>query len=308
MTTSRFEQARAALSTLRDLVRFAVSRFGAERLFFGHGSATAWDEAVYLVLHTLHLPPDQLEPFLDARLTPVEIDTVLEIIERRCQHVPAAYLTHEAWLGPLSFYVDERVIVPRSFIAELLFDGLAPWIADSTRVTRVLDLCTGSGCLAIIAAQQFPGARVDALDISATALEVAAINRERYQCQSVELVESDLFAALEGQRYDLIVCNPPYVPDASMGTLPEEYRREPEIALRGGSDGLDLVRRILAAAPAHLERHGAQPALLFMEIGNERAAFEAAFAHQVCTWLSTASGDDAVVLIEAHDLPEGRRA
>ena len=288
------------LSTVRDLLRYAVSRFNEAGLFFGHGSASAWDEAVHLVLHRLRLPLDKLEPFLDARLTAQERRVVLDVIARRVdERMPAAYLTGEAWLGDYRFKVDPRVIVPRSFIAELLFERLAPWIATPDDIGRVLDLCTGSACLAIIAADAFPNARVDAADLSRDALEVARINVDDYGlAERVELIESDLFERLDGRRYDLIVTNPPYVNDTSMGLLPEEYRREPRIALAGGADGLDLVRRILDAASRMLTADG----LLVVEVGHERPHVEAAFPRLPITWLSTSGGDDAVFAVRAAEL------
>ena len=288
------------LSTVRDLLRYAVSRFNEAGLFFGHGSASAWDEAVHLVLHRLRLPLDKLEPFLDARLTAQERRVVLDVIARRVdERMPAAYLTGEAWLGDYRFKVDPRVIVPRSFIAELLFERLAPWIATPDDIGRVLDLCTGSACLAIIAADAFPNARVDAADLSRDALEVARINVDDYGlAERVELIESDLFERLDGRRYDLIVTNPPYVNDTSMGLLPEEYRREPRIALAGGADGLDLVRRILNAASRMLTADG----LLVVEVGHERPHVEAAFPRLPITWLSTSGGDDAVFAVRAAEL------
>jgi len=294
-----------ALVTVRDVLRHAVTRFNAAQLFFGHGSVDAWNEAVYLVLHRLHLPLDRLDPFLDARLTAAERDDLLALIARRVDgRVPAAYLTGEAWLGDYRFTVDPRVIVPRSFIAELLFEQLAPWIAEPGDVSAVLDLCTGSGCLAIIAADAFPAARVDAVDLSRDALAVARINVDAYAlAERVSLVESDLFDALPKRRYDLILSNPPYVNDASMDTLPDEYRREPRMALAGGSDGLDLVRRILDAAPKRLTKNG----LLVIEVGHERPHVEAAFPDLPCTWLSTSGGDDAVFAVQAADLVKGAR-
>ncbi len=287
-------------STVRDLVRHAVSRFNEARLFFGHGNASAWDEAVHLVLHTLHLPLDKLDPFLDARLTGRERRSVFDVISRRIdERMPLAYLTGEAWLGDYRFKVDARVIVPRSFIAELLFERLAPWIAAPDDVGRVLDLCTGSGCLAIIAADAFPHARVDAVDLSRDALEVARINVDDYGFgERVELIESDLFERLDGRRYDLVITNPPYVNDTSMAMLPDEYRREPRMALAGGADGLDVVRRILDAAPRMLTAEG----LLVVEVGHECPHVEAAFARLPITWLSTSGGDDAVFAVRAADL------
>ena len=287
--------------TLRDLLRYAVSRFNQAELAFGHGSANAYDEAAYLILHTLRLPLDTLDPFLDARLLDDEIDAVLKVIERRAtQHVPAAYITQEAWMHGLRFYVDERVIVPRSFIGELLEDGLQPYVADPDEVGAVLELCTGSGCLAILAAQAFPNADVDAVDISHNALEVAHINVNDYALTDrIALFEGDLFAPLPERRYNVIIANPPYVNSTSMDALPAEYRHEPELALAGGEDGMDVVRRIIKEARNWLTDDG----LLVVEIGNERANVEAAFGGLDLVWLSTSAGDDTVFLIQAGDLP-----
>lgn len=291
-----FELARQELSTLRDLLRFAVSRFNEAELFFGHGSDNAWDEAAYLLLHTLHLPLDRLEPFLDARLTAGERDTALRVIERRVvERLPAAYLTHEAWLGEHRFYVDERVIVPRSFIAELLEEQLSPWIEDPEAVDSVLDLCTGSGCLAILSALAFPNATVDAVDLSADALAVAKRNVDDYGLEEqVTLIQSNAFEALKGRRYDLIISNPPYVNAESMLTLPEEYRREPQLALASGEDGLDLTREILRQADEHLNPGG----LLVVEIGHNRDDLEAAFPDTPFIWLDTAAGDQYVFMLQ----------
>lgn len=296
-----FEQARQELLTLRDLLRFSVSRFNEAGLFFGHGSDNAWDEAVYLLLHTLHLPLERLEPFLDARLTSEERVAALGIIERRvAERIPAAYLTKEAWLGDHRFYVDERVIVPRSFIAELLDEQLSPWIDDPWAVGSVLDLCTGSGCLAILAAHAFPEAVVDAVDISPDALAVAARNVADYGLESrLQLVQSDVFAAIPGKRYDVIISNPPYVNAESMAVLPREYRCEPELALASGEDGLDLVRTLLAEAHEHLNPGG----LLIVEIGHNREDLEAAFPNTPFTWLDTAAGDQYVFLLRREELP-----
>ncbi len=287
--------------TVRDLLRYAVSRFNQAELAFGHGNANAYDESAYLILHTLHLPLDTLEPFLDARLLDEEIGAVLKVIERRAtQHVPAAYITQEAWMHGLRFYVDERVIVPRSFIGELLEDGLQPYVADPDEVGAVLELCTGSGCLAVLAAQAFPNADIDAVDISHDALEVAHINVNGYALDDrVALFEGDLFAPLPERRYDVIIANPPYVNSTSMDALPAEYRHEPELALAGGEDGMDIVRRIIREARNWLTDNG----LLVVEIGNERANVEAAFGGLDLVWLSTSAGDDTVFLIQANDLP-----
>lgn len=301
MTPSNTLELAEQLITLRDLLRYAVSRFNAAKLFFGHGSDNAWDEAVYLILHTLHLPLDRLEPFLDARLLPAERQAVLNIIERRAgERLPAAYLTQEAWLGEHRFYVDERVIVPRSFIAELLQEQLAPWIDDPEQVESALDLCTGSGCLAILTALYFPQAKVDAVDLSTDALAVARRNVDDYQlAERVHLLHSNLFASVAGQRYDLIVSNPPYVNAESVATLPPEYRHEPEMALGSGEDGLDLTRIILAEAKSHLNPGG----LLVVEIGHNRDELEAAYPGLPFTWLETSGGDQFVFLLREDELP-----
>jgi len=295
-------QAQAQLHTIRDLLRFAVSQFNKAGLHFGHGSATAYDEAAYLILKTLYLPLDQLEPFLDARVTDSERKQVLEIIERRVKdRIPAAYLTHEAWLGDFSFYVDERVIIPRSFIAELLQTQLAPWIAEPDHVTAALDLCTGSGCLAILMAHAFENADIDAVDISSQALAVAQKNVQDYSLQDrIGLIQSDLFSALHGKRYDLIISNPPYVNAESMQQLPQEYRHEPENALASGGDGLDATRQILQQAARHLTGDG----ILIVEIGHNRAELEQAYPNLPFTWLETSAGDEFVFLLQKDQLPD----
>ena len=295
------DEAQNQLFTLRDLMRFAVSRFNEANLFFGHGTDNAWDEAAYLLLHTLHLPLDRLDPFMEARLTATERAAVLDTIRRRInERVPASYLTHEAWLGERRFYVDQRVIVPRSHIAELLEDQLSPWIEDPWAVRRALDLCTGSGCLAILAAIAFPEAQVDAIDLSPDALQVARRNVTDYGLESrVHLIESDAFTAIDSQRYDLIISNPPYVNAESMAELPDEYRREPELALASGEDGLDFTRIILSKAADHLNPGG----VLVVEIGHNRDALEDAFPETPFVWLDTAAGDDFVFLLRREDLP-----
>jgi ribosomal protein L3 glutamine methyltransferase len=289
------------LQTLRDVLRHAVSRFNAAGIAFGHGTQDAFDDAAYLLLHTLHLPLDKLDPFLDARLSRAEVAQLLQVVERRAgERLPAPYITQEAWLQGYRFHVDERVIVPRSFIAELLKDGLSPWIEDADAVGSVLDLCTGSGCLAIMAADVFAQAAVDAVDVSADALAVAQRNVEAYGLQErVRLVRSDLYASLAGARYDVILCNPPYVNEASMQALPAEYRHEPRLALAGGEDGMDLVRTIVGQAARHLNDEG----WLILEIGHERPYFEAAFAHLQPTWLTTSAGDDMVLALRRDQLP-----
>lgn len=298
-----FEQAQTELCTVRDMMRFAVSRFTEAGLFFGHGSDNAWDESAYLLLHTLNLPLDRLEPFMDARLTSDERALVLKIIRRRIsERLPAAYLTNEAWLGEHRFYVDRRVIVPRSHIAELLREQLSPWIDDPWAVQSTLDLCTGSGCLAILAALAFPESTVDAIDISPDALAVARRNVDDYGLESrVNLIESDAFAAVPGKRYDVIISNPPYVNAESMADLPEEYLREPVLALASGEDGLDFTRVLLREANDHLNPGG----LLVVEIGNNRDELEQAFPDTPFTWLDTAAGDGFVFMLRKEELPTG---
>lgn len=295
-----FSEAAQNLHTVRDYLRFAVSRFNQAKLFFGHGSSNAYDEAAYLILHTLHLPLDRLEPFLDARLTDSERTEVLNIIHRRVEHrIPAAYLTHQALLGEFSFYVDERVIVPRSFIAELLLEQLSPWIAEPEKIGNVLDLCTGSGCLAILAAHAFPYAGVDAVDLSPAALAVAERNVADYELQDrVSLIESDLFAKLGGKQYDLIISNPPYVDAGSVETLPQEYLHEPKLALGSGHDGLDATRIILKNAAQHLTENG----VLIVEIGHNRDVLEAAYPDLPFTWLDVSAGDEYVFMLHRNDL------
>jgi ribosomal protein L3 glutamine methyltransferase len=292
------------LETLRDWLRHAVTRFGEAKLAFGHGMSNAYDEAAYLLLHALHLPLDRLEPFLDAKLTQPERAHLAQLFERRIdQRVPAAYLTHEAWLGDFRFYVDERVIIPRSFIAELLPDGLAPWVDAPERVLAALDLCTGSGCLAILLAHAYPAADVDAVDVSSDALAVAQRNVSDYGlADRINLIRSDLFGNLPEKSYDLIISNPPYVTAMAMEELPPEYRHEPVLALAGGDDGLDAVRTIVKEAPRFLGPGGT----LVVEIGHNRAAAELAFPRLPFVWLETASSSDSVFLVRREDLVAGR--
>lgn len=295
-----YQSARQELLTLRDLIRYGVSRLNAAQVALGHGSDNAWDETVYLVLHALHLPLDTLEPFLDARVLSEERNRVLELIDRRVtERVPAAYLTNEAWLRGHRFYVDARVIVPRSPIAELLDEGLSPWVQDAQAVDSVLDMCTGSGCLAILSALAFPYAQVDAVDVSPDALEVARRNIDDYGLgDRLALHQSDLFDSLPERQYDVIVCNPPYVNSGSMDVLPQEYRHEPHLALAGGADGMDLVRRILQAAPRYLSENG----VLVLEIGHERDFFEAAFPELSPVWLDTEEASDQLLLLTREQL------
>ncbi len=291
----------APLHTLRDWLRYAVTRFTRAGLVFGHGSDNAYDEAAYLLLHTLHLPADTLEPFLDAHLLDSEREAVLAVIERRVrERLPAAYLTGEAWLRGRRFAVDQNVLVPRSPIAELLDEGLDAWLGDEHgEVRAVLDLCTGSGCLAIIAAEVFPHAQVVAADISGPALAVARRNVRDYGLEDrIAVVQADLLQGVPEQAFDLIVCNPPYVNAEAMSALPPEYRHEPQLGLDGGTDGMDLIRRIVADAPRYLSEHG----VLILEIGHERPHFEAAFPHLQPIWLATETTQDSILLLERSQL------
>jgi len=292
------------LETLRDWLRFAVTRFGEAKLAFGHGSANAYDEAAYLLLHSLHLPLERLEPFLDARLTHAERQQLAQLFQRRIdQRIPAAYLTREAWLGEFRFYVDERVIIPRSFIADLLPDGLAAYVGDASKVVSVLDLCTGSGCLAILLAHAFPAADVDAVDISSDALAVAQRNVSDYGlADRINLLRSDLFRNLPDKNYDLIVSNPPYVTARAMDELPAEYRHEPALALAGGDDGLDAVRTIMREAPRFLAPRG----LLVVEIGHNRDAVEFTWPRTPFVWLDTGSSADSVFLLTREEVVAAR--
>jgi ribosomal protein L3 glutamine methyltransferase len=295
-----FPDAASELRTVRDLLRFGVSRMNEAGLFFGHGTSNAQDEAAYLISHALHLEHEQVESFIDARLTLAERNRILELYERRIvQRVPSAYLTGEAWLGDFRFQVDERVIVPRSTIAELLRDGLDTWVGDPESVESVLDLCTGSGCLAILLAHAYPNARIHAVELSPEALEVARANVREYRLEErISLRQGDLWGPVKGQTYDLIVSNPPYVNAESMAALPHEYRREPLLALAGGADGLDIVRTILASATEHLNQRG----VLVVEIGHNREVLEQAYPRLPFLWLNTSAGPDLVFLLERANL------
>jgi len=295
-----FDSAMRDLSTVRDWLRFAVSRFNEAGLSFGHGSETAYDEAAYLILHTLHLPIDRLDPFLDARVLPDEGARLADILRQRVEkRLPAAYLTGEAWLQGYRFHVDERVIVPRSFLAPMILEQFHPWLDQPDHVHHALDLCTGSGCLAVLLAEAFPAAEVDAVDLSADALAVARRNVEEYCCESrVQLLRSDLFADLGNRSYDLIVSNPPYVNASAMAALPPEFWHEPEMALASGEDGLDAVRVILRDAPRHLNPGG----LLAVEIGHNREALEAAFPGVELMWPEVEWDADTVFLVHREQL------
>ncbi len=292
----------AELDTVCDYVRWAASRFQEAGLVFGHGTASALDEAAALVLHTLHLPVDLPALYFGARLTRGEREAVVERVRRRIhERLPLPYLTHEAWFAGLPFYVDQRVLVPRSPIAELIEAQFAPWL-DAERVTEVIDLGTGSGCIAIGCAYAFPQARVIAADISPAALEVAQINIQRHHVEDrVETLVSDLFAAVpRDRRFDLIVSNPPYVDRRDMEQLAPEFRHEPVLGLAAGEDGLDIVRRILAEAGNWLKDEG----IVVVEVGNSAPALEAAYPHVPFLWLEFERGGDGVFLLTAEQVRE----
>jgi ribosomal protein L3 glutamine methyltransferase len=281
-----------------DLIASGARKLTDAGVAFGHGTTNAHDEAAWLVLWRLGLPLDDLDGVATRTVMAEQVRAVNDLITQRiATRKPAAYLTQEAWLQGVSFYIDERAIVPRSFIAELLADGsIDPWLGTHTR--RVLDLCTGNGSLAVIAALAWPEVSVDGADLSPQALEVARINIERHQLRDrVHLHISDGLSALPGP-YDLIVCNPPYVNAASMATLPAEYQAEPTLALAGGTDGMDFIRPLLRDAPSRMTEH----AVLVLEIGNERAHFEAAFRHLEAVWLDTSAGEEQVLLITREAL------
>ncbi|MAN51819.1 MAG: 50S ribosomal protein L3 N(5)-glutamine methyltransferase [Marinimicrobium sp.] len=287
------------MKTVRDFIRWGASRFNAEGLFFGHGTDNAWDEAVQLVLHALHLPvQNSRQEWLDARLTDAERETVAALLDRRIrERVPAAYLTGEAWFCGLRFAVDERVLVPRSPIAELIEAGFQPWL--ELEPERVLDLCAGSGCIGIACAYAFPEAQVDLSDISPDALDVARANIKAHQLEGrVEALESDGFAALGERRYDLIVSNPPYVDARDLASMPAEYHAEPELGLGSGDDGLDFTRRLLAEAPRHLTEDG----VLVVEVGNSQVALEQAFPKLPFTWVEFERGGHGVFVLSARAL------
>ena len=288
------------LHTIRDWMRYTVSRFEEAGLFYGHGTQNSYDEAAWLILAALHLPHDTLETFFDAVITEAERKHLAHLIERRVtERIPTAYLVREAWLGEYKFYVDERVIVPRSFIAELLRDNLAPWVENPEEVVSAADICTGSGCLAILLAMAFPNAEVDAVDISDDALAVTRRNISDYGLEGhVNPVKSDMLTALAGKKYDAIISNPPYVNAPSMEALPPEYRHEPQLALASGEDGLEHVRTLLSEAASHLHPGG----LVIVEIGHNRDELEMQFPDLPFTWLEVAAGNGFVFLLTREQL------
>lgn len=288
------------LFTIRDWLRFTVSRFEESGIFFGHGADNSYDEAVWLILSALHLPHDTLDNFLDAVITESERKHLAHLIEQRItKRTPTAYLVREAWLRGYKFYVDERVIVPRSFIAELLEGGLQPWIEYPELVNSAVDICTGSGCLGVLLADAFPDAQIDVVDISPDAIAVANINIANYGLQDrISAIQSDMFTALAGKQYDVIISNPPYVDAPSMAQLPAEYRNEPQIALGSGVAGLDHTHTLLREAANHLNDNG----ILVVEIGHNRDALLEAYPDLPFTWLDTASGNQFVFLLTKEQL------
>lgn len=290
----------ANLLTIRDVTRWAMSEMERNAISLGHGTADFWEEATFLVMRTLKLPFDRLETFWGAHLTPQELEEVLCNIDLRVHmKKPVPYLIKEGWLSDHCFYVDERVLIPRSFIAELLEESLSPWIDDPESVTSVLDMCTGSGCLAILAAETFPNAAVTGADISPDALDVAKINRTRFGLDDdLELVQTDLFTNLKDRKFDLIISNPPYVTEEAMEELPAEYRHEPALALGAGRDGMDILRRMMPVLADYLTDDG----MAVIEIGDGREAFEALWPTLPVTWLTTSGGDDMVFLVKHSDL------
>lgn len=288
------------LLSIRDWLRFTVSRFEEAEIFFGHGTDNSYDEAVWLVMSALHIPLDTIENFLDARITEQERKYLSSLIERRItERTPTAYLLQEAWLQGFKFYVDERVIVPRSFIAELLQNDLNPWIEFPEMIESAADICTGSGCLGVLLANSFPNATIDVIDISPDAIDVANINIANYGLQDqITAIESDMFTAIKGRTYDLIISNPPYVDAPSMAQLPTEYQREPQLALGSGHDGLDHTHTILREAAKHLNDNG----ILIVEIGHNRDALLQAYPEVQFVWLEVSSGDEFVFLLSKNQL------
>ena len=287
------------LSTLRDYIRWAASRFTQAGVSFGHGTVTALDEAAALVLHTVYQPYNLAEAYLDAALTLQERQAVIAIVDRRIhERIPAAYLTHEAIFAGLSFYVDDRVLVPRSPIAELIEQRFSPWV-DEDEVVRILDLCTGSACIAIACAYAFPDALVDAVDLSDDALAVAEINIEKHQlAEAVTLYQSDLFNELPAAQYDIIVSNPPYVCQEEWSQLPQEFRAEPDMGFKGGDTGLDIVLRILVDAGRFLAKQG----ILVVEVGSSAQTLQDTFPDVPFYWLSFERGGDGVFLLTADQV------
>lgn len=294
-------QAPSELTTIRDYLRWSVSQFNEFGLFYGHGTDNAWDEAAYLILRSLHLPHDTHPSFYDATLTIKERDLLNKQLHRRVhERLPTAYLIHEAWFAEMAFYVDERVLIPRSPIAELIQQGFEPWI-ESEQVTDILDLCTGSGCIAIACAKAFPEAHIDASDLSHDALAVAKINVTRHEVEKhVTLYQSDLFDSLPMKQYDIIVSNPPYVDAADMAALPKEYHHEPSLGLQAGQDGLDIAIMILKNAHRYLKSNG----ILVVEVGNSETALTEKYPEIPFTWIEFENDSGGVFMLTAEQCKE----
>ncbi|QDD14168.1 50S ribosomal protein L3 N(5)-glutamine methyltransferase [Candidatus Methylopumilus rimovensis] len=290
------------LSSIRDWLRYTVSQFESSDIFFGHGTSNAYDEAVWLIFGFLHLPHDTIENFLDASLTGKEKKDLLFLIEKRIKDkIPTAYLLNEAWLRDYKFYVDERVIVPRSLIAESLSENLYPWIDDPEKIFSALDLCSGSGCLGIMMAHSFQNAIIDLVDLSEKALQVAEININHYGLNDrTELIQSDLFDALQDKKYDLIISNPPYVNQASVDSFPMEFLKEPSMALGSGEEGLDHTIRIINEAKRYLNDDG----ILIVEIGHNKEVLLNKFPTLKFQWLDVSLGNDFVFMLQKSQLPD----
>ncbi len=286
--------------TIRDILRHTITQFNSSDLFFGHGCKNAFDEAVYLIFHHLKIPSNNLEYLLDSKLSKIEVDQISKVIKKRIkERIPACYITNEAWLGDYHFYVDNNVVIPRSFLFELIIEKFQPWIKNPQKIDNILELCTGSGCLSILLAENFTNAEIDASDISNKALKIAKKNITYYGYNKrVKIIKSDLFKNLSASKYDLIVTNPPYVATTRLKTLPEEYQHEPEIGLNGGSDGMEIIRKIIVKSKSFLKKNG----FLIIEIGNKNPYFEKELIKFDPIWLSTSGGDHSVILINEEKL------
>lgn len=299
-----FAEAMAELHTVRDLVRFGASQFNAADLYYGHGTDNAWDEAIHLVLHALRMPPHAIADIANAKIVTTERQKILKLFERRIkERIPAAYLTHHAWFAGLEFYVDERVLIPRSPMAELIEQHFTPWI-EPDHIHTILDLCTGSGCIAIACAEYFPEAMVDAVDISDDAIAVANMNVANHGLeQRVQVIKSDIFNQLSDKKYDLIISNPPYVDAEEMRNLPAEYHHEPSLGLAGGENGLSVVIRLLQEAYKHLNPQG----VLIVEVGNSEVAVKQLLPDVPFVWLEFARGGQGAFLITAEQLRQNEK-
>lgn len=300
LDNQNLNQVSQELLTIRDYIRWAYSRFNAAGLYYGHGTDNAWDEAVYLVLSALHLPPDLSHELYDSTLTTIERRTLCELIFRRInERIPAAYLTKEAWFAGIPFYVDKRVIIPRSPLAELIESEFSPWL-DGKDIHHILDLCTGSGCIAVASAFAFPHSSIDAVDISSSALEVALINVKKHGLQRrINLIQSDLFDKIT-EEYDLIISNPPYVASQDYDYLPQEYAHEPKISLEANENGLALVIEILKRSAIHLTPDG----ILVVEVGNAQEALEEKYPEVPFLWLDLERGGEGIFLLTAEQVKE----